>query len=345
MKESDSELNFKIFKKTKAQENDKKRECVEYFTNNRDEINSLLFLAGVNYHHNGENHGDDFCDCSQEKQEEQLVYDLEEFRKDLISTFDSTNFENSLDVFKNFKLKLMNKGFSPEASERIILNILCDYMNKKSLIIETKDFFNLIGRKELNDRPILKISVEKSDYPEERTVEKIEMISMKNNIMEDNIENILKLAGIKREDVVFKDEKKEDKKEKKFYILDIEIEKKDQKKEEDNATGCFLRVVAKNRDEMEKIVDLLCDHLQKIKNKGLKDVKFEEIDSHDRSKLEENEILIDRSPYMIKDRRIRAESDLDSLNTRILKQRFTKYGDNPLIYEIYKTLLSGEFSS
>ncbi|MEM5877530.1 MAG: hypothetical protein QXF12_01495 [Candidatus Aenigmatarchaeota archaeon] len=346
MKEKKSELDFKFLKKVEIQEGEKRSESIEYFTNNRDEINSLLYLAGVNPCYDEEKHKEDHCGCSSEKEEdENLLYDLKNFREDLVSTFDSNNFENSLDVFKNFKLKLMNKGFSPEASERIILNILCDYIKKKSLIIETKGFFNLIERKELFNEPILRVSVEKSNYPEEKTSKRVEMITLKDGETKNIIKNMLKLAGVERNDVVVENEEKE--KEKKVYVLDIEVEKKGQKKDKEENMGGFLRVMAKNKDEIEKIIDLFCDYLQKIRDKGLDNVKFSEIDldSDSKSKLEESEIVVNKTPYLIKDRRIRAESSLEFLNTRILKQRFTKYGDNPLIYEIHKTTSSKDISS
>lgn len=346
MKEKKSKLDFKFLKKVEIQEGEKRSESIEYFTNNCDEINSLLYLAGVNSYYDSEKHKEGLCGCSSEKKEEEkLFYDLKNFREDLISTFDSNNFENLLDVFKNFKLKLMNKGFSSEASERIILNILCDYINKKSLIIETKGFFNLIERKELINEPILKISVEKSNYPEEKTFGKIEMVASKDSEIEKMIKNMLKLAGVERNDMVSENEEKE--KREKVYVLDIEVEKKDQKRDEEENMGGFLRVIAKNKDEVEKIIDLFCEYLQKIRDKGLDNVKFNEIDSdsNSKSKLEESEIVVNKTPYLIKDRRIRAESSLEFLNTRLLKQRFTKYGDNPLIYEIHKTTSKEDLSS
>ncbi len=328
--------------------NDSNQECDDknYAMYDKSDIKELLYLAGIKSLSHEKDHfcdhdlcGNNTCDCECHKNtKEVLQYKLDDFSTELKSTFNSINFENWLDAFNSFRLKMINKGFSPEASERIVFEILNDFYKKKN--------FNESENKnaQINDfnKPKQEISLT-------MLLDKNEKYSGDINFEvndEEDLKKVLKLAGLVMDN--FASEKKENGSNKSLqkvcenennlegmYILELNLKNKNDSKEK-KVIG-KIKLMASNKEDLENAMDMLINYIQEIKNKNLQKSDFKFVQN--RKDIKECEIIVDRSPYLIGDKRIFAPSGLDTLNTRLINQKFVKYGDNPLTYEEEKKIL------
>lgn len=318
-----------------------------YTTNDEKEIKTLLHLAGINKNdyecdHDVCDQEDCGCECHSDKKEI-LQYNLENFSNELRSTFDSVNFENWLDCFKNFRMKLINKGFSPEASERIVLEVLSEYYKKKNVFEdydETECDKNI--KNNLDQEVYLSVSLNKDgEYAGGFNA---------SGDNEKELKEILKLAGLVIDDLVSDTESENSECEKNslqvnenveenekegMYMLELNLKNKHSSK--DKKILGKVKLIATNETDLENAVDMLINYMQEMKNKGLNKSDFKIVKN--REEFNECEIIVDRSPYMIGDRRIFAHGSLDTLNTRMINQKFVRYGDNSLTYEEEKNLL------
>lgn len=304
---------------------DKNIDCndVVCATNSENEIKELLRLSGIKnfvdnlkYDNNICHNKDCTCDCHKSNKEF-LQYNLEDFSNELRSTFDSNNFENWLDCLKNFRLKLINKGFSPEASDRIVVEILINYYKKKNNFKNCETSF----QKDLNN-----IHDKENEKDVFNTAENEEK----------ELKDILRLSGLIEDDSNIKNKKVEEENgEKGIYMLELNLKNKDMS--ENKKIFGKVKLAALNKEDLEDSIDMLINYMKEMKTKGLNKSDFKFVKN--KQDMKECEIVINRSPYLIGDRRIFAPTDLDTLQARSLKQRFAKYGDNSLTYEEEKDLL------
>ena len=88
---------------------------------------------------------------------------------------------------------------------------------------------------------------------------------------------------------------------------------------------CQIKV--SNCEDLEKIVNMLCDHLKNIVEKKNKGENF-------KKNLQENTIIIKRDPYELKSCIFVSDFSLDKKLPNFSRQKLAKYGDNTMTYEI-----------